>query len=246
MHRFFIPKEWIEDKEVNLSGKIIYQLRRVLRLTPNTHITVLDNTGWEYEVAIDSLTRYNAKGTVITKHFSKGEPRTRITLYQAILRKSRFEYVLQKCTELGIANFVPIICERCVAKWDNSKLERWQQIIREAAEQSQRGLVPKLGNPLKFNDACVNADDNTFIAWEDEEETGIRDILVKNLKSAHVNKSAINIFIGPEGGFTPVEVDTAQSAGIASFSLGKRVLRAETAGLVASSIILYTLGDLGG
>ena len=245
MHRFFVPQNWIEDDCVNISGKIIYQLRRVLRLAPNSHITVLDNTGWEYEVNIVSLNRDKASGEIVRKYFSKGEPRTRITLYQALLRKSRFEFVLQKCTELGITNFVPILSERCVAKWDRTKVERWQQIIKEAAEQSRRGVLPKLHNPLKFKDACQNADDNTFLAWEDETDVGIRDILSKRLKSAHINKSAINLFVGPEGGFSPAEAELACKAGIATFSMGKRILRAETAGLVASSIILYEMGDFG-
>jgi 16S rRNA (uracil1498-N3)-methyltransferase len=246
MQRFFVPKDWIEKDRVVLRGEVVHQIRSVLRLASNDRITILDDTGWEYEAAITDITRDSVEAKIEHKSFSQTEPRTRITLYQAILKKARFEFVLQKCTELGIANFVPVLSQRCVARWNPSNLERWRQIIREAAEQSQRGVLPTLHKPVRFIDACKRAGANSFVAWEDENETGIRDLLGKKLKSERINKSAINIFIGPEGGFTPQEIEKVSDIGVTTFSLGKRVLRAETAGLVAASIIFYELGDLGG
>lgn len=246
MQRFFVPKDWIEKDRVLLKGEVVHQIRSVLRLKTNDHITILDNTGWEYEATITDIAKDSAEAKIAHKSFSQTEPRTRITLYQAILKKTRFEFALQKCTELGIANFVPVLSQRCVARWSTSNLERWQQIIREAAEQSHRGVLPTLHKPVRFIDACKRAGANSFVAWEDESEIGIRDLLGKKLKSERINKSAINIFIGPEGGFTPQEIDNVRDIGVTTFSLGKRVLRAETAGLVAASIIFYELGDLGG
>jgi len=242
MHRFFIPKEWIDGNQACIVGSTVHQIRNVLRLGVDDHITLLDNTGWQYEAAITNVTKGDIEAKIENKSFSQSEPRTRITLYQAILKKAQFEFVLQKCTEMGIANFVPILSQRCVARWNLSKPERWQQIIKEAAEQ----LLPTLHKPVRFTDACKRAGANSFVAWEEERETGIRELLTKKLKSSHINKSAINIFIGPEGGFTPREIEKARDIGVTSFSLGKRVLRAETAGLVSASIILYELGDLGG
>ena len=246
MHRFFIPKEWIDGSQACIVGSTVHQIRNVLRLGVDDHITLLDNTGWQYEAAITNVTKGDIEAKIENKSFSQSEPRTRITLYQAILKKARFEFVLQKCTELGIANFVPVLSQKCVARWNLSKPERWHQIIKEAAEQSQRGVLPTLHKPVRFIDACKRAGANSFVAWEEERETSIRELLTKKLKSSHINKSAINIFIGPEGGFTSQEIEKARDIGVTSFSLGKRVLRAETAGLVAASIILYELGDLGG
>jgi 16S rRNA (uracil1498-N3)-methyltransferase len=246
MHRFFIPKEWIDGNQACIVGSTVHQIRNVLRLGVDDHITLLDNTGWQYEAAITNITKGDIEAKIENKSFSQSEPRTRITLHQAILKKAQFEFVLQKCTEMGIANFVPILSQRCVARWNLSKPERWQQIIKEAAEQSQRGVLPTLHKPVRFIDACKRAGANSFVAWEEERETSIRELLTKKLKSSHINKSAINIFIGPEGGFTPREIEKARDIGVTSFSLGKRVLRAETAGLVSASIILYELGDLGG
>jgi len=246
MQRFFVPRDWIENDRVVIRGDVVHQIRTVLRLASNDHITVLDNTGWEYEAAITDITKDSVEAKIAHKSFSQTEPRTRITLYQAILKKTRFEFVLQKCTELGIASFVPVLCQRCVARWKPSNMERLQQIIREAAEQSQRGILPTLHKPVNFINACKRAGTNSFVAWEDEKETGIRELLLKKLKSDRINKSAINIFIGPEGGFSPREIEEVRNIGVTSFSLGKRILRAETAGLVAASILFYELGDLGG
>ncbi len=246
MQRFFIPGDWIKNNQVVLGGEVVHQIRNVLRLAPDDAITLLDNTGWEYEAIITDIAKDRVEAKVAHKSFSQTEPRTRFTLYQAILKKTRFEFALQKCTELGIANFVPILCQRCVAIWNPSNLQRWQQIIREAAEQSQRGRLPTLHKPVNFIDACSRASTNSFVAWEGECDTGIRELLKKELKGGRINKSAINLFIGPEGGFTPQEIEKARGMGVTPLSLGRRVLRAETAGLVAASIIFYELGDLGG
>jgi len=140
MHRFFIPPEWIDQEMVVIRGKPVHQIRNVLRLRGGDHIVVLDDTGWEYKVELASVTRDHVEGVIGEKRMAS-EPGTRITLYQALLKSSKFEFILQKCTELGISGFVPVICERCVADRPRDKrMERWHSIIVEAAEQpaSQR------------------------------------------------------------------------------------------------------------
>ncbi|MCS7260969.1 MAG: 16S rRNA (uracil(1498)-N(3))-methyltransferase, partial [Anaerolineae bacterium] len=146
-HRFFIPPEWIREKHVTLSGEMAHQICNVLRLRLGDRIIVLDDTGWEYEVELQRVSQCHVIGQVVEKRPATGEPRTRIVLYQAALRARRFEFVLQKGTELGIAEFVPVVCERSlVAEVSDldAKRERWQHIIREAAEQSRRGRLPVL------------------------------------------------------------------------------------------------------
>jgi 16S rRNA (uracil1498-N3)-methyltransferase len=205
-------------------------------------IIVLDNSGWEYEVELESVTRGYVEGVVRGRRLAVAEPRTRVTLYQALLKGEKFEFILQKCTELGVVGFVPILCERCVVGHLNDvsvrKLSRWQRIVAEAAEQSRRGKLPTLEPLVLFQQACQSARGLSLIAYEGEGASGLRAALQgRNLPS-------VNIFIGPEGGFSPSEVDFARSCGIVPISLGSRVLRAETAGLVAATAIFYECGDL--
>ena len=241
MHRFFILPEWIDQDRVVIRGKQVHQLRDVLRLTEGDRILVLDNTGWEYEVELKKVTRGQVEGTVLRKS-SVTEPRTRIMLYQALLKGEKFGFILQKGTELGVAGFVPILCERCVAGHpedvSDRKLDRWQRIIAEAAEQSRRGKLPSLETVLPFEQACQLAGGFSLLAYEGEKALGLRAALQGQ------NLPSVNIFIGPEGGFSPSEVEFARSCGILPITLGSRVLRAETAGLVAATVVFYEYGDL--
>jgi 16S rRNA (uracil1498-N3)-methyltransferase len=244
MHRFFLPADWIAEGSVVITGKLVHQLSHVLRLGADDHITVLDNSGWEYEVELQKVDSSKFEGRVIGKFLAIAEPRTKITLYQALLKGSNFEFVLQKCTEIGVIGFVPVICERCVAgEPDSKRLSRWRSIIIEAAEQSRRGKLPVLHNPVGFTEACRSASGISLLPWEGEKVRGIGDFLRSRMKTE--NAPVFSIFVGPEGGFSPHEVEFAQSCGIVPVSLGPRILRAETAGLVAASIALYEFGEIG-
>ena len=212
----------------------------MLRLRSGAHIIVLDDTGWEYEVKLKTVESDEIEGAVLNRNLAAGEPRTKITLYQALLKGSNFELVLQKCTEVGVSEFVPMLCERCVAgEPDIKRLDRWKSIIIEAAEQSKRGNLPVLQDLTPLNDACNSTNGLSLIPWEEEAIQGIGDILKTNQNAAKVS-----IFVGPEGGFSPSEIEIARSRGIIPVSLGPRTLRAETAGLVATTITLYEYGDI--
>jgi len=248
MHRFFIPPEWIDQEKVVITGKLVHQLRNVLRLRSGDRIVVLDNTGWEYEIALKRVARGYVEG-VVRGVRSAVEPNTKITLYQALLKGVKFEFILQKCTELGVSGFVPMVCERCVARSPKDKrVERWQRIIVEAAEQSGRGMLPTLEPALLFQKACGSAMGFSLLAWEGEQASRLRAALRSEIYRQKIistkNPLSVNLFIGPEGGFSPFEVEFAQGCGIVPISLGSRVLRAETAGLVAATAILYECGDL--
>jgi 16S rRNA (uracil1498-N3)-methyltransferase len=239
LHRFFIPADWITRNTVVITGKLVHRLRNVLRLRAGAHIIVLDDTGWEYEVELKTVGSAEIEGAILNSNLAAGEPRTRITLYQALLKGSNFELVLQKCTEIGVSEFVPMLCERCVAgEPDSKRLDRWKSVIVEAAEQSKRGNLPVLQNLTLFNDACSQTDGLSLIPWEGEASQGIGDILKTNR-----NVVKVRIFVGPEGGFSPGEIELARSRSIIPVSLGPRILRAETAGLVAAAITLYEFGD---
>ena len=243
MHRFFIPKESFIQNEVIICGEPLHQIGYVLRLKPGDRIIILDNSGCEYEVEIERITKEEATGKVVSKQIGQGEPAVKITLYQALLKSDKFELVLQKGVELGVTAFVPFISERCVTnKPSDGKLERWQKIIQEAAEQSERSVLPVLYPVVTFDAACQSAKHSSLLLWEEEKSVSLKETLQN---PPFKNTKTLNLFIGPEGGFPSEETEQAKNHGIAIASLGHRILRAETAGLAAISAILYENGEMG-
>ena len=222
------------------------QLARVLRARAGDRIVVLDDSGYEYAVTLDSVTAKSASGVVNKRYAGVGETQLSITLYQGLMKADRFEYVLQKGTELGISCFVPIISERTVARnvISPNRLERWHKIIREAAEQAGRSRLPALEDVVSFAEACDSISKPAIIGWECERDTGIRDTLL--LQKADIERAqSVSIMIGSEGGLTDAEASYALGRGIAPVSLGRRILRAETAGIIAAAAVLYEMGELG-
>lgn len=260
MHRFFIPPSWVEGNEVTITGPQAHQIANVLRMGPGDLVLVLDNSGWEIETRLVSVDKRTINGEVLHRRLASGEPRTKISLYQGVLRSNRFEFVLQKGTELGVVQFLPIISERCVVS-DLDAVEkrrpRWEWIIQEAAEQCRRGRKPALHSAILFPQACEQArrsGGQSFILWEQEKSSSLRSLLRRaspgsgagSTGGAETGRSpfAINLFIGPEGGFTEEEIALAKRYGLLPITLGPRILRAETAGIVAAAAVLYELGDL--
>jgi 16S rRNA (uracil1498-N3)-methyltransferase len=270
-YRFFVDAGVIHGRDVLLEdGELAHQIGTVLRLRAGERITLLDNSGWQHVVALNVVERGRVAGTVERKELAGGEPRTKLTLYVALLRPERFEWVLQKGTELGASAFVPLICERStIADADElsaNKLERWNRIIREAAEQSRRGKLPRLAPALFFPAACDHAAQRgtALLLWEGAGAPSLRHVLQKAerggdgaserrgdqatplhpLAPSPTHPFSIALFSGPEGGFSASEFETALRYDMIAVTLGPRTLRAETAPIVATSAILYEMGDL--
>lgn len=244
MHRFFVSPTQVQQNKVYFPPEQARQIATVLRLRPGDDVLVLDNTGICYRVQLGSISPSSAFGEVQETGQADGEPRVHIALFQALLKGQKWEYLLQKGTEVGISDFVPTLCQRSVTRYDQagweSKFHRWQIILREAAEQSGRGMLPNLHTPVPWALACQSAEGLGVLAFEEEKEVGLREVLASTATVSH-----LRLYIGPEGGFTQDEVALARQHGIHVVSLGRRILRAETAGVVASAAILYALGDLG-
>jgi len=246
MHRFFIPPEWIGEEGVILGDPVAHQIRNVLRMRPGDHILVLDNSGWAREVELREVGLEQVVGEVVRRMLAQGEPRTKITLYQGVLKGRRFEFALQKGTELGIVEFVPLISDRAIIAdvGDVDKRRaRWKRIVQEAAEQSGRGRLPNLEPAMLFPRACERAQQQGglgLIPWEGERGLSLRAVLAERQRKPFI----VSLLVGSEGGFTAQEVELARRYGIQPVTLGPRILRAETAGLVATTAILYELGDL--
>jgi len=260
VHRFFVSPKTLAVRPVVLRGEQARQIRRVLRLEPGDPVLLLDNRGQAYDAVLESYGgRDEARFDVVSQREAGGEPATHLTLYQAVLKGERFGWALQKGTELGVSRFVPLICERNVVDDMHAiekRRDRWERILREAAEQSHRGRIPELA-PAELFQAAVKATPSDtggagaplrLIPWEGEQDTGLRQALASaGLPPASCNpkgSTRIEILIGPEGGFTAGEIDLARRYGVQPVTLGPRILRGETAGPVTAALILFAVGDI--
>ncbi len=250
MHRFFLTDTPIQLAALVDLTPIAHQLRSVLRLGVGDQVALLDNRGGAFLAEIRALDRKSAQGFVLEiltgNEGTSGEPSVAVTLYQCSLKADKFEWALQKGTELGVTRFVPVVGRRSVVRPVAAlakKSERWQAIIREAAEQCGRGRLPELADPVDFTDAVAMAEAPTprFLPWE-EAAGGSQSLgSVLDPKKDH----AVSLLIGPEGGLDPAEVALAQAAGWQVVTLGPRILRAETAALAGITVIMERLGQLG-
>jgi 16S rRNA (uracil1498-N3)-methyltransferase len=244
-NRFFVPESSIDGEQVRLSREQAHQVCHVLRLQVGQTIVVLDGAGAEYDVTLTKVTGREVAGQVTGQRQAQGEPGVRITLFQSLLARDKFEWVLQKGTEVGITRFAPIATQRSLVratKIDEKKMTRWRRILTEAAEQSHRGQVPEIDQVIGFSKAVSNLSnfDCALMATPGEESPMLKEALSPTGRKA----SSIALLIGPEGGFSPDEVDLACENGATRISLGPRIFRTETAAIVASALILYELGQM--
>lgn len=241
-HRFFVAPDAIRGRAVTFPASQAHQLREVLRMQAGAEIWVLDNRGSEYRVRLEHVSKENVRGAVVEQRPARGEPQTEIVLYQALLKADKFEWVLQKGTEVGISEFVPVATERTVAdRVSQSKLRRWTQIVTEAAEQAGRAKIPVLAPLRTWQEALADAAGRggaLIVPYEGAADEDLASAL------AAVGALPIQLMVGPEGGFSQGEIHAAAAQGAHIVTLGPRILRAETAGLVAASAILYARGDL--
>lgn len=251
MHRFFVDKRNVlEDEGIILidNQDDVKHITKVLRLAEKESVEVCDGDHHDYIGEITSATKSEVKLRIMEKYRSKTEANIFITLYQGIPKSTKMDMIVQKCTELGINQIVPIMTQRTIVqlkdkKSEEKKVERWQKIADEAAKQCKRGILPTISAPITFQQILKNMAqyDLVVIPYEKEEAMGFKSIAGRN-----DDFKKVAIIIGPEGGFEEDEVRAAKDAGAVPITLGPRILRTETAGFVALSILMYELGDLGG
>jgi len=228
VHRFFVEPGAMAGERFPLPGAIAHQVRRVLRLRDGETIALLDGAGEE------ALCRLEGDACVVeVRGPARGEPRHRLTVWQALLRGDHLEQVVRHGTEIGIARFGLFVSERCVAReLSPRRLERLRVVAREAAEQSERGMVPQVSAPVDFGEVLRAAEPASVLLYE---------------RHAGVRLSALDpppgLVIGPEGGFTNDEVAAAEQAGFGVARLGPRILRSETVAVAAAAVILSRTGD---
>lgn len=248
IHRFFVPSHTLNRGTVHLTGGVYDQIRRVLRMRVGDHVTLFDGSEYEYLVRLAEFGKGEIKGEVVERSAVSTEPSHRVDLYLSLLNKTeKFEWALQKCTELGAVRFVPVIAARSVT--GAARTERWERIILEATEQSGRAMLPRLEDPLPLAQALSDAVDTTgnnasaarfTLMLEVNGDISLQDAI----RSRSNELQDVAIFIGPEGGFTSEEQQAAQDCGIQIVKMGPRVMRAETAAIAAVTLSMAVLGEL--
>lgn len=250
MHRFYLPTVPCESGDFPLPRGDAKKILRVLKLDQGEEILLWDEEGREYLAQITKTERMSVYVRVLEEHVKEVESPLRLVLVQGIPKGGKFEFIIQKATELGVCSIYPAITERTVVKLPperrDNRLRRWQTVAQEAARQCGRVQIPEIMPVASFAEILKNieADAHRLILWEGEtEENSLKEYLRKHTET---QQTPVYLFIGPEGGLSVQEVKLAQSYGCVAVTLGPRILRTETAGLVGLSLILYEWSDLGG
>lgn len=250
MHRFYVPDIDATDRSITLEGPVARQLKTVLRVEASEHVRLFDGSGAEWEVEVEHVGKTSIETTLISAVKSVPEPSVGVTMLLGLARPERIELAIQKCTELGAVRFIPVTSERVqggnTGTPSPKRLERWQRIVVEAAEQSGRAIVPDVEQPMPVMEAVRSliADQPLLCMWE--EIANESESLSSSLKAISRANSALAALIGPPGGFSERETTEIREAGARLVTLGSRVLRSETAAIAVMSAILYETGDLGG
>lgn len=243
MNRFFVEGGKIGEELISITQKEdVHHISKVLRLKEDDLIMVSDNREFEYKGKIISVSTKEIEVKILEKHGFLTEAELRVTLFQGIPKQGKMEIITQKCTELGIDTIVPVFMERTIVvdKGDYwKKVVRCQSIAEEAAKQSQRGIVPEIRQSTTVEDMLSRLSQFSFVlfSYEEEEENTIKAVL----KSVPEGPKNLAIIIGPEGGFAREEAIRIIENGGTPVSLGKTILRTETAGIVALAMTLYEL-----
>lgn len=240
MANFFVDREAFLLDPIVIEGDEANHIIKVLRMKEGESLTLFDGDGNCVDGEIEKIENKMVFVKVIDRYASKTEPELKITLFQAIPKNPKMDLIIQKATELGVTKIVPVNTKRIVAKIEKeAKIERLQKIAYEAAKQCGRAYVPIVSSPVSFDEALkmASAMDSGIIPYECEKDGKMSNYVSESTKS-------LAIFIGPEGGFEEAEVEKAISNGVKPVTLGKRILRTETAGLIASAVALYIAGDM--
>lgn len=243
MHHFFVTPEAIKSETVTITGTDVNHIKNVLRIKQGEQILLSDGQGQDFCCEIESLTEQEIIARIKGQTFDKTELSSKFYLFQGLPKADKMEFIIQKAVELGVTEVIPVYTRRTVVKLDakkeEKKLQRWQAISESAAKQSRRGIIPQITHIMNFSDAlnyARNLDINIipYENFKDMTETKrVLDKITSNMKTG--------IFIGPEGGFDESEIELAIQQKVNPISLGRRILRTETAGMAILSVLMFQL-----
>ncbi len=245
MNRFFVSSEQINDEYISIIGDDVKHIRDVLRLKIGDIVEVSCRE-LVYLSKIFNMDNNEVLLKILETKKGMNEPPIDIYLYQGIPKSNKMDLIIQKSTEIGVKEIYPIITNRTIVKIkdrkkEKKKVNRWNKICMEAAKQSKRDNIPKVNEILSFEEMIelIKGEELIIAPYEREEKIGIKNILKENINEK------IHLIIGPEGGFEEEEIEQIEKVGGKIVTLGPRILRTETAGLVALTILMYELGDMG-
>ena len=241
MANFYIDKSDITENIATITGEEAQHISRVLRMKKGDEVTLCDGEGNFYEAVLEEFSEKTVTAGIRSSRKAETEPETKITIFQGVPKNPKLETIVQKATEIGVVRIVPVNTVRAVAKLDKSaKVDRLRKIAKEAAKQSKRGIIPYVNDAVSFKEAVKMASeaDLALIPYEEEREVSLKKAL------SGKKPKTVAVMIGPEGGFDKDEINLAKENGITSVTLGKRILRTETAPLAVSAAILYELGEM--
>lgn len=243
MYKFFVSENQIESENITILGEDVNHISNVLRLNNLDKVIVCNKeSGSSYLTEIINISKDSIICRIINKELETTESGINIDLYQGIPKSDKMEYIIQKTTEIGVNNIYPVELERCIVKLEEKskykKLERWQKISEAAAKQSKRDIIPKIQNVVNIENICQNIKkyDIILLAYENEEKNSLKRELQKLDRNKKLN---IGVIVGPEGGLSENEVQKLVTSGAKCITLGKRILRTETAPIVMLSDIIY-------
>lgn len=246
MYQFFVEDWQVADSSVTIEGSDVNHIRNVLRMKAGEKVRISTSSGKNYFCRLSEIGEAMVQADILEELSEGTELPNKIYLFQGLPKGDKMELIIQKAVELGAYEMIPVSMKNCVVKLDAKKAEnkvrRWQEIAKSAAKQSKRSLIPEICTPLTYRQAVEAAKelDVVFIPYENERGMAATREAVEQLKAGQ----SIGIFIGPEGGFAPEEIELAKKEGMQLISLGKRILRTETAGLATLAVLAYHLETL--
>ena len=243
MQRFFVTPDQVGEDKIRIQGSDVNHMKNVLRMRPGEEVMVSDGNNRQYRCRVEDYPEGEAVLAILEAGLVDTELPSRIYLFQGLPKQEKMELIVQKAVELGVCQVIPVQTRRCVVKLDAKKaakkVRRWQQIAESAAKQAGRGYIPAVSEVMTFQEALAFSEalDIRLIPYElADGMEGTRKIL-DGIRPGQ----SVGIFIGPEGGFEKEEVSRAVEAGAMPITLGKRILRTETAGIAVLSILMYRL-----
>ena len=244
MYRFYVSADQLAEKEVFIFGGDVNHIKNVLRLEVGDWIVACDGNGTDYVSRIQSICSDEVVASIEKVQPTGTELPVKITLFQGMPKKDKLELIIQKAVELGACEIVPVMTKRTVVKLSeekkiNKRLERWQSIAYAAAKQCDRGIIPTVHKPVSYEEALAMADQLDYNVIPYELQTGMEE--ARKIVDQACKQRSLGIFIGPEGGFEPEEVERAMTRNIHPMTLGKRILRTETAGMALLSILMFQM-----
>lgn len=247
MQKFFVDESQIEDEKIKIIGEDVKHIANVLRMQIGEQFLVGNNSTLEtFLTEISHIEKDKVVVNIVEKMETQTESNVEIDLYQGLPKADKMELIIQKTTEIGVSKIIPVDMVRCIVKLDDKdakkKIERWQKVAEGAAKQSKRGKIPKVENKIKLKDlkSKVNDYDIFLVAYEGENKNSLKEQLRMLNKN---EKYKIGILIGPEGGIDKEEIEMLKGENVKIVTLGKRILRTETAPIVVVSNIIYELED---